>query len=118
MQENAVRDFAEKSAARAKDTTKVLEQTYSAASQGSAEFSQHLLEIAQANMNAAFDFARQLTRVTSPAEFFQLSAAQVQKQFQTLTEQTKQLTSHAQKVATESAQPLQSGVAKTFNKNA
>ena len=128
MTENVVREFAEVGAARVKDTfgktqaaaketTKVMEQTYSAASKGVADFNLHFLEIAQANMNAAFDFARQLTRVTSPSEFLQLSAAHVQKQLQTLTEQTQQLTTLAQKVTTEAAQPIQAGVAKTFNKS-
>ena len=116
MTEN-VREFAEKGAARAKDTTKVMEQTYSAASKGAADFNLHLIEIAQTNLNAAFDFARQLTRVTSPSEFFQFSAAHGQKQFQTFAEQTQQLTTLAQKVTTEAAQPFQAGVAKTFNKS-
>ena len=81
MTENVAREFAEKSAARAKDTygnaqaaaeetTKVMERTYSTASKGAADFNLHLLEMAQANMNAAFDFARQLTRVTSHRNFF------------------------------------------------
>ena len=83
MSENVVREFTEKSAAYAKDaygkaqaaggeTTKVMEQTYSAASKGAADFNLRLVEIAQANMNAAFDLARQITRVTSPAEFFRV----------------------------------------------
>jgi hypothetical protein len=91
MTENVARDFAEKSAARAKDTygkaqaaaeetTKVMERTYSNASKGAADFNLHLLEMAQVNMNAAFDFARQLTRVKSPTEFLELSTAQVRKQ--------------------------------------
>ena len=72
MTENVVRHTAEKGAAHAKDayrrtqeaageTTKVMEQTYSAASKGAADFNLHLLDITQANMNAAFDFARELT---------------------------------------------------------
>ena len=67
MTENVVREFAENGAARAKDATKVMEQTYSAASKGAVDFNLHLIEITQTNMNAAFDFARQLTRVTSPS---------------------------------------------------
>ncbi len=128
MTENAVREFAEQGAARAKETygkaqavagetTRVMEQTYSAASKGAADFNLHLLEMAQANMNAAFDFARRLTRVTSPSEFFELSAAHFRKQFETLTEQTQHLTTLAQRVTTEAAQPFQAGVAKTFNKS-
>jgi phasin len=128
MAENVAREFAETGAARAKETfgkvqaaaeesTKVMEQAVSTASKGAADFNSHLLDIAQKNMNAAFDLARQLTRVKSPAEFFELSTAHARKQFETFTEQTKQLTTLAQKVTTDAAQPFQTGVAKVFNKN-
>ena len=83
-----------------------MQQTYFAASKGAADFNVHLLDIAQENMNAAFDFARQLNRVTSPTQFFELSAAHARKQYETLTEQTQRLTSLAQKATTETAQPL------------
>ena len=116
MTENVARDFAEKSAARA--TTKVMENTYSAASKSAADFNLHLLEIAQVNMNAAFDFARQLTSVKSPSEFIELSTAHARKQFEAFTEQTQRLTTLAQKVTADAAQPLQSEVAKTFKKSA
>jgi phasin len=127
MPENVARQLTEKGAAYAKDTyaktqatagetTKVMQQTYAAASKGAADFNLHLLDIVQANMNAAFDLARQLAHVTSPTQFFELSAAHARKQFETLSEQTRDLTQLAQKVTTEAAQPL-SGVAKTFSKN-
>jgi phasin len=127
MPENVARQLTEKGATYAKDTyaktqatagetTKVMQQTYAAASKGAADFNLHLLDIVQANMNAAFDLARQLAHVTSPTQFFELSAAHARKQFETLTEQTRDLTQLAQKVTTEAAQPL-SGVAKTFSKN-
>ena len=92
MTENVVRHTAERGAAHAKDAyrktqeeaageaTKVMEQTYSAASKSAADFNLHLLDITQANMNAAFDFARQLTRVTSLPELFELSTVHVRKQ--------------------------------------
>jgi phasin len=125
MTENVAREFAEKSAERVKDTyrkvqaaaeetTKVMERTYSTASKGAVDFNLHLLEIAQENMNAAFDFARQLARAKSPSEFFELSAAHMRKQFETFTGQTQQLTTFAQKVTTDAAQ---AEVAKTFNKS-
>jgi phasin len=125
MTENVVRHSAEGGAAYAKDTyaktqaaagetTKVMQQAYSAASKGAADFNLHLLDIAQTNMNAAFDFARQLARVTSPSEFFELSTAQVRKQVERFTEQTRDITQLAQKVTTEASQPL-SGGGKTFS---
>jgi phasin len=127
MTENVMRELAERSAAYAKDTygktqaaagdtTKLMQQTYSAASKGAADFNLHLLEIAQTNTNAAFDFARQLTRVTSPSEFFELTTAHARKQFETLSEQTQDLTTLAQKLTTEAAQPFQAGVAQKFNR--
>jgi phasin len=129
MTENVAREFAEKSAERVKDTygkvqataeetTKVMERTYSTASKGAADFNLHLLEIAQMNTNAAFDFARHLTRVKSPSEFFELSAAHARKQFETFTEQAQRLTTLAEKATTDAAQPFQSEAAKTFKKSA
>jgi phasin len=106
MTEKAVREFADKSA-------EAMEQTYSAASKGAADFNLHLLEIVQENMNAAFDFARQLTRVTSPSQFFELYAAHARKQLETFTAQTRQLTNLAQKATTEAAQPLQAAQRKS-----
>ena len=128
MAENVAREFVEKSAERVKDTygkaqaaadqtTKVMERTYSTASKSAADFNLHLLEMAQENMNAAFDFARQLTRVKSPSEFFELSTAHVRKQSETFTEQAKHLTALGQKATTEAIQPLQSAVAKTFQQS-
>jgi len=129
MTENVAREFVEKSAERVKDTygkaqgaaadtTKLMERTYSTASKGAMDFNLNVLEIAQENMNAAFDFTRQLTRVKSPYEFFELSAAYMRKQFETFTEQTQHLTTLAQKATTDAVQPLQSEVAKTFKKSA
>lgn len=125
MTENVTHEFAEKGAARAKDVsrkaqasaeqaTKVMEQTYSATSTGAADFNLHLLEITRANMNAAFDFARQLTDVRSPSEFFELSTAHVRKQVERLSEQTRDLMQLAQKVIPEAGQSFQA-LTKTFN---
>src|SRR2546425_6006296 len=109
MTETAVRELTEKGAAYAKntyaktqaaagETTKVMQQTYSVASKGAADFNLHLIDIAEENMNAAFDFARQLARVTLPSEFFELSTAHVRKQVEKLGEQSRDLTQLAQKV--------------------
>ena len=122
MTETATRNFAhkakdtlEKSTIAAEETTKAMEQSYKTASKGAVDFNLQLIDIAQANMNAAFDFARQLSRVKSPTEFLELSAAHARKQFETLTQQGQHLTAIAQKATTEASQPFQAGLgAKTF----
>jgi phasin len=114
----SVKDTNGKVHAAGKETAEVMQHTYSAASKGAAEFNLHFLEMAQENMNAAFDFARQLTHIKLPSEFCELSAAHMRKQFETFTEQAKHLTTLAQKVTTDASQPFQAKVAKTFKKSA
>jgi phasin len=125
MSENTARSYAQKASSYTKDTlekskttaeetTKVMEQSYITASKGAVDFNLQLIDIAQTNMNAAFDLARELSQAKSPSEFLELSAAHARKQFESLTEQTRHLTTLAQKMTTEAAQPLQTAVAKNF----
>jgi phasin len=113
--QKVARQFAERGATVAEETTKDMEQVYASASKGAADFSAKLLDMAQANMNAAFEFSRKLSRVQSPSEFIELSTAHASKQWEVLTDQTRQLTAMVQKATTEAAQPLQAGISKTFN---
>jgi phasin family protein len=64
--------------------------------------------------NVAFDFAQKLLGVKSPAEFIELSTERARKQFETLTEQTKELTALAQKATLATTEPLKAGVTKAF----
>ena len=60
------KDMFAKSQAAVQDTKKVLEQTYTTATKGAAEFNLQLLEVMRANTNAAFDFAHALLAAKSP----------------------------------------------------
>ena len=67
-------------------------------SKATVDFSLELIDAAQENLNAVFDFARQLPEVNSPPIFFEVSAGQMRKQFENLARKTQQLTSLAEKV--------------------
>jgi hypothetical protein len=119
--EKVTRDLGEKTTSYAKETygktqaasaqaTKVMEQTYFAASKSAAEFNVHVLDMAQENVEAAFDFAREVARMKSPTEFLTLWPEYLRKQYQTFNEQTSSLASFAHKATTEAAQPLQENV--------
>jgi len=123
----AFREFAEKGVAQAKDTyekvkaaaeeaTDVLEDTYTTAAKGAADYNLKVIEAARANTNAAFDYARELLDVKSISEVVELSTAHARKQFEALSEQAKELAALAQKVATETAEPMKTGVTKAFRK--
>jgi phasin len=104
----------EKMKAAAEEATDVMETTYSTATKGSAEYGQKLIDVARANTNAAFDFFAEFIAVKSLSEAVELSTAHARKQFEVVTEQTKDLTSIAQKIASDAAEPLKSGVNKAF----
>jgi phasin len=99
----------------AKQATKQFENTYSTAVDGMREYSLKVLQIARTNADTAFDYAQQIMSVKSPSEMMELSTAHARKQIETLTAQTKELTTLGQKVAATSGEPLTSGIAKAFN---
>jgi len=121
----AFREFAERGVAQAKDTyekmkaaaeeaTDVLETTYSTASKGASDYGLKVIEATRVNTNAAFDFANELITAKTLSEVLELTSAHARKQFEALTQQSKELGALAQKVATETAEPIKSGVSKVF----
>lgn len=123
----AFREFAEKGVAQTKDAyekakaiaeqnTEVLESVYQNATQGSTEYGLKMVEIARYNTNAAFTFVEKLFGVTSPSQFIEVATAHSRMQFETLAAQGKELGALAQKLATETAEPIKSGVEKAMKK--
>jgi phasin len=123
----AFREFAERGVAQCKDTyekmkaaaeeaTDVLETTYSTATRGASDYGLKVIEAARVNTNAAFDFAGELITAKTLSEVIELSSAHARKQFEAYTEQGKELTALAQKVATDSAEPIKSGMNRAFSK--
>ena len=123
----AFREFAERGVAQAKDTyekmkaaaeeaTDELETTYSTASKGASDYGLKMIEAARVNTNSAFDFAGELLTAKSLSEMIELSSAHARKQFEALTAQSKELGALAQKVATDTAEPIKSGMNKAFSK--
>jgi phasin len=94
----------------------VLEDTYATATKGASDYGLKVIEAARINTNACFYFATELMAVKSLSEMVELSTAHTRKQFEALTTQTKDLAALAQKVATESAEPLKDSVNKAFKK--
>src|SRR5271154_5345011 len=119
----AFREFAERGVAQCKDTyekmkaaaeeaTDVLETTYSTASKGASDYGMKVIETTRVNTNAAFDFAGELLAAKTLSEMIEVSSTHARKQFEALTEQSKELPALAQKVATEAAEPMKSGMTK------
>ena len=123
----AFREIAEKSVSQAKDNwekmkaateeaTDLLENSYANVAKGAADYGLKVIETARVNTNSAFDFAGVLLTAKSLSEVVELSTSHARKQFETLTAQSKELTALAQKVASETAEPLKAGVTSAFRK--
>ena len=102
--------------ATAEETTTVLEQTYSVAATGVADFHHQWMEIVRFNTNSTLDFVQRLFSVRSPAEFLELSSAHFRTQFETFTEQSRHLTGMAQKMTTHAVEPLQASMTSALSK--
>jgi phasin len=121
----AIREMADKGTAQAKqayekmsaataEASNVIQNACSIGAQGATDCNAKVIEFASANSKAAFDYANKLRGVKSPSEFLEVSTEHARKQFEVLSEQTKELTALSQKVMRETAEPLKAGVAKAF----
>ena len=70
----------------------------------------------RANTNASFDMAAQLMTVKSLSEAVEVSTSHARKQFDAMNAQTKELSALAQKVATETCEPIKDSVTSVFEK--
>jgi phasin len=125
----AFREFAEKGLSQAKDNyekmksaaeeaTDMFEDTYNTACKGCTDYGLKMIETARANSDAAFDLMTGLMGVKSYSEAVELTSGYMRKQFETMTVQAKELSEHAQKVATETAEPIKASFNNAIKKAA
>jgi phasin len=98
----AFRQIAETSAAQTKEmcdkmkvaadeTTGLLANTLKGATTGAAEYNRRVMENARLNVTVIFDFATALFGTKSLSEAIEVSTAHARKQFETVADQTKEL---------------------------
>ena len=121
----AFHEMAEKGTTQAKETyekmnaataeaTDLIKNSCSMAVKGAQDYNTKFMEFAQTNTEAALGFVQKLSGVKSPSDFIELSTDHSRKQFETLTEQTKELAALAQKVTLATVEPLKTGATKVF----
>jgi len=86
----------DKMKAAAEDATGALEGTFSMAAKGTADYNRKVIEVARANANAAFDYARDLLDAKSISDVAEVSSTHARKQFEAFSQQTKDLATHSQ----------------------
>jgi hypothetical protein len=109
-------EFEQKSQAAAEKSIRAVEQSYSATADNMRDYIIKMINMAQANTEAVFEFARQIASAKAPSDFAEVWTAQARKQFEMLSEKTKELTALGQKMAGESAEPIERNVRQAFDK--
>ena len=120
-----VRAFAEQGVSKARDgyqklkeaaesNNGALEAVYASATKGASDFTTAIIDIAQANTEAAFTLTQGLLASRSPMEAFELLNNHARKQFKALTAQSQELAALTRKVAADTAKPIKDGAAQAF----
>lgn len=100
------------------DATAAMESSLDQASKGTTEFNTKVMEMAQRNVNAGFEFARKLAGARTQAEAMELQAGFMRDQLEALKAQSEEIQQLSARIATEASQPLQQQVSRTVSRYA
>ena len=106
----------EKMKAASGEMVDIVRETYSTNAKGAADYGSKIIEISGANTNAAFDFLTSLMGTKSLSEIVNLSTTQSRKTVEAVSAQNRELWELAQKVATETAEPIKKSFTKVLQK--
>ena len=120
-----MRAFAEKGVSQARDSyakfkeaaesqNGTIEAVFTCASKGASEYTAKVMEFMKANTSTTLDFAQEFFGLKTPAEAMELWTTHSRKQLETFQAQAKELAEIAQRVATETAEPIKAGAAKFY----
>jgi phasin len=109
------REGFEKIRAASEEMTETLREAYSGNARSATDYGMKVLEISNVNAASALDFLIHLCGSKSATDVFTLSAAQTRKAFDTASDQNRELWALAQKLATESGEPIRKHFTKVLH---
>ena len=120
-----MRAFAEKGVSQARENyakfkdaaesqNGAIEAMFTSASKGISEYTAKVMEFMKANTSTTLDFAQELLGLKSPSEALELWTTHTRKQFETFSAQAKELSEIAQRVASETAEPIKASASKFY----
>jgi hypothetical protein len=110
------REALEKGTATAEQAAKETERSFFSAGEGFRDFNAKLMDIGQANMMANLNFFAELSQAKAPTDAFQLWSRHAQEQMQRFTEQSQELATLGQRIASTSSEPLRRGFDQTLRR--
>jgi hypothetical protein len=95
--------------------TETLRESYSSNARCTTDYGLKMFEISNANAASTLDFFVHLFGSKSATDVYSLSAAQARKAFDTASDQNKELWALAQKLATETGEPIRKRLTKVLH---
>ena len=92
-----------------------LERSFDAAGQGATAFNRKLIDLAQRNLNSAFDLAKSLAGAKNLSEIVELQSNFIRRQFDVFANQANEIKALTSKIAADTAEPIKSQVSRSFD---
>jgi hypothetical protein len=99
-----IRDLGE----HAREAAGRTEESTTRAAEGLRDYQLKLISAARDHANVLFEYAQDAIRANSITELVELSTSHTRRQFEMMTEESRELAASAQKIATDTARPLTS----------
>lgn len=109
------RERFEKIKVASEDMTEALRETYSSNTKSATDYGLKVLELSNTNAASTLDFMIHLCGSKSPTDVLTLSAEQTRKAFVAASDQNRELWTLAQKLATETGEPIRKHFSKVFH---
>ena len=103
-----------KAKSAADEATSAIETSLATAKTGVVEINTKAIEALKATAEANFDFMKSIFAAKTMSDYVTLHTEFARKQVEMMTGQSKEIGALAQKVATDSVEPIKAQVAKTF----
>jgi phasin len=111
---NQTREAYERGKEQLEEAIDALERSFDAAGQGATAFNRKLIDLAQRNLNSAFDFAKKLASAKTLGEIVELQSAFIRSQFDVFASQASEIRALTTKIAADTTEPIKHQVTKTF----
>jgi phasin len=112
-----VKENCEKMKATSGEVTDNIREAYTCNAKGAADYGAKVIEISSINTQSALDFLTDLMATKSLSDIMSLSATQSRKNLEAASAQNKELWELAQRVATETTEPIKKSFAKVLQPN-
>ena len=103
---NQSREAYERGKEQLEEAIDALERSFDAAGQGATAFNRKLIDLAQRNLNSAFDLAKKLAGAKTLGEILELQSTFIRSQFDVFANQAGEIRALTTKIAADTTEPI------------